>query len=49
MERDARRLEGRIASLIETDANTPVYMGRLGQGPQPHARSLRRPLGELLR
>jgi hypothetical protein len=49
MERAARRLEGQMASLIETDAAAPVYMGRLGYGPQPRARSLRKSLGELLR
>jgi len=49
IERDARRLEGEVVSLIESGAGTPVYMGRLGYGPQPKARSLRKSLGDLLR
>ncbi|WP_295991435.1 molybdopterin biosynthesis protein MoeY [Rugamonas sp.] len=49
LERGARALEGEMAALIEQGAGYPVYMGRLGAGPQPHARSLRKPLGQLLR
>jgi hypothetical protein len=44
----ARRLEQRTAALIATDAASPVYMGRLGAGPAPRARSERMPLEELM-
>lgn len=44
----AARLQEQTARLIFTDASFPVYMGRLGAGPAPRARSERRPLEELL-
>jgi hypothetical protein len=50
-----RKLHGQAASLREqaeklifTDALFPVYMGRLGAGPAPKARSERRSVEELL-
>jgi len=44
----ARKLERQTAELVFTDALHPVYMGRLGYGPAPKARSKRKPLTELL-
>jgi hypothetical protein len=44
----AARLQQQTAKLIFTDASFPVYMGRVGDGPAPRARSERRPLEELL-
>lgn len=40
----ARQLEG----LLGPDAERAVWMGRLGEGPAPMARSVRKPLKELL-
>jgi hypothetical protein len=44
----ADQLRQRTAQLIHTDAYTPVYMGRLGFGPAPVARSQRLSLDELM-
>jgi hypothetical protein len=44
----AARLQEQAAKLIFTDASFPVYMGRLGDGQAPRARSERRPLEELI-
>jgi hypothetical protein len=44
----ARRLQQEAAALIFNDALFPVYMGRLGAGPAPQARSLRLPVEQLL-
>jgi hypothetical protein len=44
----ARRLQRQTAELICTDGATPVYMGRLGAGPAPRARSERLPLEQLI-
>lgn len=44
----AERLRERAQELIYSGPGAPVYMGRLGAGPQPRARSERRPLEELL-
>jgi nitroreductase len=44
----ARRLQREAAALIFNDALFPVYMGRLGAGPAPQARSLRLPVEQLL-
>lgn len=44
----ARRLQQDAAALIFDDALFPVYMGRLGAGPAPHARSERLPVERLL-
>ena len=45
----ARRLEQEARALIFTDELFPVYMGRLGAGPAPTARSERLPLEQLLK
>ncbi|WP_137172543.1 nitroreductase family protein [Massilia sp. HP4] len=44
----AARLRGRAQELIYDGPGTPVYMGRLGAGQLPRARSERRPLEDLL-
>jgi hypothetical protein len=49
IEAAARRLQGDLGALVNTDSNTPVYMGRIGAGRAPRARSLRKPLGDLMR
>jgi nitroreductase len=45
----ARRLQEEAAELIFTDALFPVYMGRVGAGPVPRARSERLTVEELLK
>jgi hypothetical protein len=45
----ARRLQQEAAALIFTDALAPVYMGRLGAGPAPQARSERLSVEQLLK
>jgi len=45
----ARRLQQEAASLIFTDDTFPVYMGRLGAGPAPAARSERLSVEQLLK
>jgi hypothetical protein len=45
----ARRLQQEAAALIFTDALSPVYMGRLGAGPAPKARSERLSVEQLLK
>lgn len=45
----AARLEREAAKLIFTDTMYPVYMGRVGAGPAPTARSERLPLEQLLK
>jgi len=44
----ARRLQQEAAELVFNDALFPVYMGRVGAGPAPHARSERLPVEQLL-
>ncbi|WP_426101786.1 molybdopterin biosynthesis protein MoeY [Massilia sp. TSP1-1-2] len=44
----AARLERDTAALVFTDVNFPVYMGRVGAGKAPAARSERKPLSELM-
>jgi hypothetical protein len=44
----ARRLAQEVSTLVFTDDLSPVYMGRLGEGPLPHARSERLPVESLL-
>jgi hypothetical protein len=44
----ARRLQQEAAELVFNDALFPVYMGRIGAGPAPHARSERLPVEQLL-
>ncbi|MFL6673680.1 MAG: molybdopterin biosynthesis protein MoeY [Massilia sp.] len=45
----AARLQRQAAELIFTDSLFPVYMGRLGAGPAPRARSERLPLEQLMK
>jgi len=45
----ARQLQQRLHKLIGTGNGHPVFMGRLGAGPAPQARSLRKPLAELMK
>lgn len=44
----ARRLEARAGTVIGTDIEHAVWMGRIGAGTVPWARSLRRPLQQLM-
>jgi len=44
----ATRLRARAQELVYAGPGFPVYMGRLGAGPAPAARSERRPLDDLL-
>lgn len=47
--RQAQRVAGGLDALLGEDmASRAVWMGRLGTGPAPTARSLRRPLADLL-
>lgn len=45
----ARRLQGRLGAVIGSDAPHAVFMGRVGAGKPATARSLRKPLTELMR
>jgi nitroreductase len=45
----ARQLQGRLQGLIGNGPGQPVFMGRLGAGPAAQARSLRRPVEELMK
>ncbi|WP_229425312.1 MULTISPECIES: molybdopterin biosynthesis protein MoeY [unclassified Massilia] len=49
LEGAAKALQKQTEALIFNDALHPVYMGRLGYGPAPDARSVRRPLAELMK
>jgi hypothetical protein len=42
-------LQQRLHKLIGTGNGHPVFMGRLGAGPAPQSRSLRKPLAELMK
>lgn len=44
----ARALHAQTTALIFTDAAFPVYMGRIGAGPAPRARSVRKELDQLM-
>ncbi len=44
----AAKLERDTAALVFNDSHFPVYMGRVGAGKQPLARSERKPLSELM-
>jgi hypothetical protein len=48
LQREARELEGKSRELIGADADHAVWMGRLGAGAAPAARSTRRTLSELM-
>jgi nitroreductase len=45
----AARLQQQTAALVFTDANFPVYMGRIGAGPAPSARSERLEVSQLIK
>jgi hypothetical protein len=45
----ARQLQARLHGLIGSGPGKPVFMGRLGAGPAPQARSLRKPIEELMK
>lgn len=45
----ARRLQGQLTEVIGADAPQAVFMGRVGAGKPATARSLRKPLTELMR
>ncbi|WP_431475808.1 molybdopterin biosynthesis protein MoeY [Massilia eburnea] len=45
----ARRLYGQLTGVIGAAPETAVFMGRLGAGNAPKARSLRKPLAELMK
>ncbi len=49
LEAAAKALQRETEALIFNDSLFPVYMGRLGYGPAPDARSVRRPLAELMK
>lgn len=44
----ARELEAKTRDLVGPDVDHAVWMGRLGAGPAPRARSIRRPLPDLM-
>lgn len=44
----ARALQGQLTDLIGDDPAPPVYMGRIGSGAAPLARSERKPLADLM-
>ena len=48
LENAARELQRQTETLIFGGAGHPVYMGRLGYGPRPTSRSVRRPVAELM-
>lgn len=49
LEGAARDLQRQTEALIFGGAGHPVYMGRMGYGPRPTSRSVRRPLAELMK
>ena len=49
LQAQARHLEAATRSMIGPDTDQAVWMGRVGGGPAPTARSIRRPLEALLR
>jgi len=48
LENAARDLQRQTEALIFKGAGHPVYMGRLGYGPRPTSRSVRRPVAQLM-
>ncbi len=48
LEEDARRLVPRLEHLLGADWSHAVWLGRIGQGPLPTARSTRLPLARLM-
>jgi len=49
LEQAARDLQRQTEALIFDGAGHPVYMGRMGYGPRPTSRSVRRPVAELMK
>ncbi|HBZ05170.1 MAG TPA: molybdopterin biosynthesis protein MoeY [Massilia sp.] len=49
LEQAARDLQRQTEALIFDGAGHPVYMGRMGYGPRPSSRSVRRPVAELMK
>ena len=49
LENAARTLQRQTETLIFQGAGHPVYMGRLGYGPRPASRSVRKPVAELMK
>jgi hypothetical protein len=49
LQESARALYGQLTAVIGPAPETAVFMGRLGAGKAPRARSLRKPLAELMR
>jgi nitroreductase len=49
LQQSARRLYGQLNGLLGPDPSTAVFMGRLGAGKGPTARSVRKPLAELMK
>ncbi len=45
----AAKLQGQLGKVIGTDSTFPVFMGRLGAGSAARARSIRKPLDELMK
>ena len=45
----ARQLQPRLRKLVGSGPGHPVFLGRLGAGPVPQSRSLRKPVEELLK
>ncbi len=45
----ARQLQPRLRKLVGSGPGHPVFMGRLGAGPAPQSRSLRKPVEALLK
>ena len=45
----ARRLYAQLCRVTGPDPSTAMFMGRLGAGKAPSARSLRKPLAELMK
>jgi hypothetical protein len=48
LQRKGADIAGRIEGLLGADAERAVWMGRIGEGRAPTARSVRKPLAELL-
>lgn len=48
LEQAARDLQRQTEALIFDGQGHPVYMGRMGYGPRPTSRSVRRPVAELM-
>lgn len=49
LQQSARKLYGQLSGLLGPDPTTAVFMGRLGAGKAPTARSVRKPLARLMK